>query len=55
LGSLVELEGEPWLLLHGYRAEDERRHPADRYVWRVPLDVDVQGEEPQLDWLRPEL
>ncbi len=55
LGSLLQLEGEPWLLFHGYRAGDSHRQPDQRFVWRVPLEVDFCGEKPTPQWLRPRL
>jgi hypothetical protein len=55
LGSVVEINGKPWLFFHGYKPDDHVRNPQNRFVFRVPLLVSIDRGEPRLDWLRPEL
>jgi hypothetical protein len=55
LGSLIVLDGRPWLLFHGYRPTDVRRRPEDRFVFKLPLEIDIRGPTPSSDWLRVEL
>ncbi len=54
-GSVILLDGRPWLLFHGYRPSDARRRPEDRFVFKVPLRIDIRGTTPSPDWLRVEL
>ena len=55
LGSIVFVKGRPWLVFHGYKPDDERRDPADRFVWRVPLRISISDDKPMVDWIRPVL
>jgi hypothetical protein len=54
LGSVVKINGKPWLFFHGYKPDDHVRNPQNRFVFRVPLLVGIDGGEPRLDWLRAE-
>ena len=51
-GSAITLDGRPWLLFHGYRPTDARRRPEHRYVFKLPLEIDIRGPTPSPDWLR---
>jgi len=54
LGNIVKVGGEYRLVFHGYRPDDRRRRPWDRYVWMLPLAVDVGAGKPS-QWIRPVL
>lgn len=51
-GSVISLDGRPWLLFHGYRPTDARRRPDDRFVFKLPLKIDIRGTTPSPDWLK---
>ncbi len=53
LGNIVKIEEEYRLVFHGYRPDDRRRRPCDRYVWMLPLAVDVKDGKPVTQWMRP--
>jgi hypothetical protein len=55
LGSLVVVGGSPRLVFHGYRPDDARRDPNDRFVWTVPVRISISPDTPMLDWIRPVL
>ncbi len=55
LGSVIFLDDRPWLLFHGYRPTDARRRPEDRFVFKLPLKIDIRGRTPSPDWLRVDL
>ncbi len=55
LGSIVVDEGVSWLVFHGYKPDDSRRDPGDRFVWRVPLRISIADDRPMADWIRAEL
>jgi hypothetical protein len=54
LGCVIHLEDGPWLLFHGYRPTDVRRRPEDRFVFKLPLRIDIRGRTPSPDWLTVE-
>ena len=54
LGNIVKTGGAYHLVFHGYRPDDRRRRPCDRYVWMLPLDVNVGPGKPS-QWIRPVL
>ncbi len=54
-GSVILLDGRPWLLFHGYRPTDSRRNPDRRFVFKLPLRIEIQGQMPSPDWLTVEL
>jgi Glycosyl hydrolases family 43 len=54
-GSVIVLDGRPWLLFHGYRPADKRRRPEDRFVFKLPLEIDIRGSTPSPGWLSVEL
>jgi hypothetical protein len=51
LGSVVLLVDGPWLLFHGYRPTDVERRPEDRFVFKLPLRIDIRGPTPSPEWL----
>jgi hypothetical protein len=51
VGSVILLDDGPWLLFHGYRPTDARRRPEDRFVFKLPLRIDIRGQAPSPDWL----
>ena len=55
LGSIVNYEGRLWLVFHGYKPDDSQRNPANRYVWRVPLGIEIRGRVPTAQWVRVKL
>lgn len=55
VGSIVEIDGRPWLSFHGYLPEATKRNPAQRYDWLLPLEIDISAERPVEDWIRPVL
>jgi hypothetical protein len=54
VGSVILLDDGPWLLFHGYRPTDTRRRPEDRFVFKLPLRIDIRGRTPSPDWLTVE-
>ncbi|MHC4550735.1 MAG: glycoside hydrolase family protein [Planctomycetota bacterium] len=52
VGNVVKVGAELWLVFHGYKPEDKRRNPDDRYVWKLPLRVKIAPDVPMKDWLR---
>ena len=55
LGSVVVIDGTPWLFFHGYRPEDRERRPENRFVFRAPLTMEIDRGPPRPDWLRARL
>ena len=55
LGSIVFKKESPWLVFHGYRPDDAKRDPADRFVWQVPLRISIAEDRPMAEWIRPVL
>ena len=55
LGSIVHINDRAWLIFHGYKPDDGRRDPADRFVWKVPLRISISEDNPMLEWIRPML
>lgn len=55
LGNIVKTRDEYRVLFHGYRPDDRRRNPRHRYVWSLPLTVDIRAGRPMSQWLRPVL
>lgn len=55
LGSIVYVNEAPCLVFHGYKPDDARRNPADRFVWQVPLRISIADDRPMVDWIRPAL
>jgi|GEM_PF-1962202 hypothetical protein len=51
LGSIVLVGNKPWLFFHGYKTEDKKRKPENRFVFRVPLMVAIGRGAPSLRWL----
>jgi hypothetical protein len=54
LGSVIDVDGRPWLFFHGYKPDDRERRPQNRFVYRAPLTVGIRESEPGLGWLRVE-
>jgi len=54
LGSIVNIDGKPWLFFHGYKPDDPERRPENRFVFRVPISVGIAGAEPRLGWVQVE-
>lgn len=52
VGNVVKIGEALWLVFHGYKPEDKRRNPDNRYVWKLPLRVKIARDVPMLDWLR---
>jgi len=55
IGNIVRLEGRYWLLFHARKPGLTRLHGQGRYVWRVPLDVNISPDTPVETRIRPEL
>jgi hypothetical protein len=55
LGSIVSDKAGSRLVFHGYKADDARRDPADRFVWQVPLRIAISDDKPMSEWIRPGL
>jgi hypothetical protein len=54
LGCVIRLEDGPWLLFHGYRPSAAERRPEERFVFKLPLRIDIRGRIPSPDWLTVE-
>ncbi len=50
-GSVILIGNAPWLLFHGYRPDDTQRHPENRFVFKLPLRIDIRGQTPSSDWV----
>jgi hypothetical protein len=55
LGNLVTIGRKHWLVFHGYSPADKLHQPRDRYVWALPLRVNIDETRPMQDWLLPDL
>ncbi len=58
LGSVVMIDSKPWLVFHGYRpgtAKDGKFNPAQRFVFRAPLQINIKKSVPMAKWLQVEL
>lgn len=55
LGSIVMIDDKPWLFFHGYKPADKKRHPENRFVFRVPLTIALDRGAPRLRWLHADL
>jgi len=53
LGNILHLDGQYWLVFHGYRPDDHNVSANMRYTWKMPLDIDVRGDRPMQEWIRP--
>ncbi|NQT86387.1 hypothetical protein HQ560_06450, partial [bacterium] len=51
VGSIVDVGGEWWLVFHGYKP-NENSGPDERYVWKMPLDVNIHRNVPMHRWVR---
>jgi hypothetical protein len=51
LGSIVSIDEKPWLFFHGYKPGDKERRPENRFVFRVPVTIAIDGGVPSLRWL----
>lgn len=52
LGSIVMIDHQPWLFFHGYKPDDRERRPENRFVFRVPVALEFDGDSPTLNWIR---
>lgn len=57
LGSIHRIDEEYWLVFHGYRPADKRRkggmrNPQHRFVWRLPIEIQISNKVPMRDWVR---
>jgi hypothetical protein len=54
IGNLVEKpDGGYDLIFHGRMPGLRRLHGQGRYVWRMPLEVDIRDDRPMHEWIRP--
>lgn len=53
LGSIVSGKDGARLVFHGYKPDDARRDPADRFVWQMPLAISISVDKPMSEWIRP--
>jgi hypothetical protein len=51
----VLIDDKPWLFFHGYKPEDKRHNPENRFVFRVPVTVAIGRGEPSLKWVHAQL
>jgi hypothetical protein len=55
LGSIVKIDDRPWLFFHGYKPDDRERRPENRFVFRTPITIATDRNEPKLSWLHVDL
>lgn len=55
VASIVEIDDAPWLVFHGYEPGLDSIGPNDRRVWKAPLDVRIDRNRPQHEWVRVRL
>ncbi len=55
LGSIVTIEDRLPLFFHGYKPDDKRHNPENRFVFHVPATIALSGGTPNLKWLHADL
>ncbi len=53
IGNLIWLKGKPWLVFHARKAGLTGLGGQGRYLWKVPLKLDISPKRPLAEWLRP--
>jgi hypothetical protein len=54
IGDIARLaDGRWWLIFHARKPGVAGLHGAGRYLWRLPLAVDVDAARPMSEWIRP--
>ncbi len=52
LGNIVQIDGRPWLVFHGYRPDAVKGNGNRREVWKLPLKIEISSERPMQQWIR---
>jgi len=55
VGSVVAIDGRPWLVFHGYKPHEPDRNPERRFVFHVPVEIDFRSREPNPSWFHVKL
>ncbi len=55
VGSIVNVDGKYRLVFHGWMPETDnaKRKGAQRYMWMIPLEVNLSSKTPMDQWIRP--
>jgi len=52
-GNIVKLDGQYYLIFHARRPGKTRLNGLGRYVWKIPLKIQISDEIPMHEWIQP--